>query len=42
MVVALHLEKATARHSNTLAWRVPRTEGTSALPSTGLWGVGHD
>ena len=36
MVVALHLEKATAPHSNTLAWRIPLMEETSALQSMGL------
>ena len=35
-------EKAMARHSNTLAWRIPWTEEPGGLQSMGLLGVGHD
>ena len=31
-----HLEKEIGTHSNILAWRTPRTEGTGRLQSTGL------
>ena len=36
------LEKGTATHSSTLAWRIPWTEDPSRLQSTGLQRVGHD
>ena len=36
------LEKETATHSSTLAWRIPRTEEPGGLQSMGLQGVGHD
>ena len=36
------LEKETATHSSTLAWRIPRTEEPGWLPSMGLHRVGHD
>ena len=31
-----------ARHSSTLAWKIPWTEGPGRLQSMGLLGVGHD
>ena len=36
------LEKEMATHSNTLAWRIPRTEEPGRLQSMGLQRVGHD
>ena len=36
------LEKEMARHSSTLAWRIPWTEEPGGLWSTGSQGVGHD
>ena len=36
------LEKGTATHSRTLAWRIPRIEGPDRLQSTGLQRVRHD
>ena len=36
------LEKETATHSSTLAWRIPRTEEPGRLQSMGLQRVGHD
>ena len=36
------LEKEMATHSSVLAWRIPRTEESSGLPSMGLHRVGHD
>ena len=36
------LEKEMATHSNILAWRIPRTEEPSGLPSMGSRRVGHD
>ena len=38
----LTLEKAMAPHSNTLAWKIPWTEGPGGLQSTGSLRVGHD
>ena len=35
-------EKAMAPHSNTLAWKIPWTEGPGGLQSMGSLGVGHD
>ena len=35
------LEKAMAAHSSILAWRIPWTEETGGLWSTGLQRVGH-
>ena len=35
-------EKAVAPHSNTLAWKIPWSEGPGGLPSMGSIGVGHD
>ena len=35
------LEKETAAHSNTLAWRVPWTEEPGRLQSMGSQRVGH-
>ena len=37
-----HMEKATATHSGTLAWRIPGTEEPSGLLSMGSHRVGHD
>ena len=34
--------KKTATYSSTLAWRIPRTEGPSGLPSMGSQRVGHN
>ena len=34
-------EKAMAPHSNTLAWKIPWTEGPGGLQSMGSLGVGH-
>ena len=36
------LEKETATHSSVLAWRIPRTEEPSGLPSVGSQRVGHN
>ena len=36
------LEKDMATHSSILAWRIPRTEEPSGLPSMGSHRVGHD
>ena len=36
------LEKEMATHSSVLAWRIPRTEEPSGLPSMGSHRVGHD
>ena len=36
------LEKATATHSSTLAWRIPWTEEPGRLQSMGSLRVGHD
>ena len=38
----LHVEKAMAPHSSTLAWRIPRMEEPVGLPSMGLHRVGLD
>ena len=38
----LNLEKATAPHSSTLAWKIPWTEEPGRLQSMGLHRVGHD
>ena len=35
-------EKATAIHSGTLAWKIPRTEEPGGLQSMGSLRVGHD
>ena len=40
--LSLPLEKAMAPHSNTLAWKIPRTEEPDGLQSMGLLRVGHD
>ena len=40
---SLHLmEKATAPHSSTLAWKIPWTEEPGGLQSMGSLTVGHD
>ena len=36
------LEKEMAIHSNTLAWKIPRTEEPDRLQSMGSQRVGHD
>ena len=36
------LEKEMATHSSILAWRIPWTEESGGLQSTGLQRVGHD
>ena len=36
------LEKEMATHSSILAWRIPWTEESGGLPSTGWQRVGHD
>ena len=36
------LEKETAIHSSTIAWKIPRTEEPDKLQSTGSQKVGHD
>ena len=36
------LEKETATHSSTLAWKIPWTEEPCKLQSTGSQRVGHD
>ena len=36
------LEKGTATHSSSLAWRIPWTEETGGLQSIGSQRVGHD
>ena len=36
------LEKKMANHFSILAWRIPWTEETGGLPSTGSQIVGHD
>ena len=36
------LEKATALHSSTLAWKIPWTEEPGGLQSMGSQRVGHD
>ena len=36
------LEKETATHSNTFAWKIPWTEEPGGLQSMGSQRVGHD
>ena len=36
------LEKETATHSSTIAWKIPRTEEPDRLQSMGSQRVGHD
>ena len=38
----LHLEKAMAPHSSTLAWKIPWTEEPGRLQSMGSQRVRHD
>ena len=38
----LFLEKATAPHSSSLAWKIPWTEEPGRLQSMGSLRVGHD
>ena len=40
--VLIHMEKAMAPHSSTLAWKIPWTEGPGGLQSMGSLGVGHN
>ena len=40
--IAYKLEKATAPHSSTLAWKIRWTEEPGGLQSMGLWRVWHD
>ena len=42
LFIWLHLEKAMAPHSSTLAWKIPWTEEPGGLRSMGLQRVGHD
>ena len=42
VVLSLHLEKAMAPHSSTLAWKIPWTEEPGRLQSVGSLRVGHD
>ena len=39
--LVVDLEKAVARHSSTLAWKIPWTEEPGGLQSTGSLGVGQ-
>ena len=41
-VLTLHLEKEMATHSNTLAWKIPRTEKPARLQSMGSQRARHD
>ena len=41
-LVAGNLEKATAAHSSTLAWKIPWTEEPGRLQPIGSLGVGHN
>ena len=41
-LIELCAEKATAPHSSTLAWKIPRTEEPDRLQSMGSLGVRHD
>ena len=38
----MSMEKATAPHASTLAWRIPQTEEPGGLQSTGSLRVRHD
>ena len=40
--VGNYLQKATAPHSSTLAWKIPWTEEPGGLQSMGSLRVGHD
>ena len=40
--LSLHMEKAMAPHSSTLAWEIPWTEEPGRLQSMGSRRVGHD
>ena len=42
LLAASKTEKATATHSSTLAWKIPRTEEPGGLQSMGSLRVGHD
>ena len=39
---SITVEKATAPHSSTLAWKIPWTEEPDGLQSVGSLQVGHD
>ena len=41
-VLEYALEKATATHSSTLAWKIPWMEGPGRPQSRGSLGVGYD
>ena len=42
VISSAYLEKDTAPHSSTLAWRIPGTEKPGGLPSMGSHRVGHN
>ena len=42
IALGIIMEKAMARHSSTLAWKIPWTEEPGRLQSTGSRRVGHD
>ena len=42
LYLQIHLEKATAPHSGTLAWRIPWMEEPGRLQSMGSLRVGYD
>ena len=42
MYTYIHMEKAVAPHSSTLAWKTPWMEETGRLRSMGSLRVGHD
>ena len=42
LVLAYLMERAMARHSSTLAWKIPWMEEPGGLQSMGLLRVGHD
>ena len=42
MYIYVHMEKAMAPHSSTLAWKIPWTEEPGGLQSMGSRRVGHD
>ena len=42
LLIKVHLVKAMAPHSSTLAWKTPWTEEPGRLQSMGSLRVGHD
>ena len=42
ILMHIHMEKAMATHSSTLAWKIPWTEEPGRLKSMGSLRVGHD